>query len=137
LAVLIVGHGIKSTDELKTTLGNLNSEPGAAIFQVTDDLVESEAEYVFASARQKKMPTVFNEEVWAINGATATYGPSYLEMGRLAAHSIDQIFKGKAPAALPIVRARKFDLTINYRAAKFIDLVLPNNILKKADKVIR
>jgi putative tryptophan/tyrosine transport system substrate-binding protein len=137
LSVQIIGHGVKSTDELKTTLGNLNNEPGAAIFQVTDDLVESEAEYVFATARQKKMPTVFNEEVWAINGATVTYGPSYLDMGRLAAHSIAEIFKGKAPAALPIVRASKFDLTINYRGAKFIDLVLPNNIVKKADKVIR
>jgi putative ABC transport system substrate-binding protein len=137
LSVQIIGHGVKSTDELKTTLVNLNNEPGAAIFQVTDDLVESEAEYVFATARQKKMPTVFNEEVWAINGATVTYGPSYLDMGRLAAHSIAEIFKGKAPAALPIVRASKFDLTINYRGAKFIDLVLPNNIVKKADKVIR
>jgi len=137
LGVQIIGHGVKSTDELKTTLGNLNNEPGVAIFQVTDDLVESEAEYFFATARQKKMPTVFNEEVWAINGATVAYGPSYLDMGRLAAHSIAEIFKGKAPTALPIVRASKFDLTINYRAAKFIDLVLPNNILKKADKVIR
>ncbi|HWH76222.1 MAG TPA: ABC transporter substrate binding protein, partial [Candidatus Binatus sp.] len=135
--VQIVGHGIKSTDELKTTLGNLSNEPGAAIFQVTDDLLESEAEYVFATARQKKLPTMFNEEVWAINGATAAYGPNYLEMGRLAARSIDQIIKGKPPASLAIVRATKFDLTINYRAAKFIDLALTNAILKKADKVIR
>ena len=137
IGLQFVGHGIKSSDELKTTLSNLNSEAGAAIFQISDDLVESEAEFVFATARQKKLPTMFNEESWAIAGATAAYGPSYLEMGRHAARIIDQILKGKAPAAIAVVRSDKFDLTINYRAAKYIGLQLPNELLKKADKVIR
>ena len=137
MGLQFVGHGVKSSDELKTTLSNLNSEAGAAIFQVSDDLVESEAEFIFATARQKKLPTMFNEEAWAIAGATTAYGPSYLEMGRHAARIIDQILKGKAPAAIPIVRSDKFDLTINYRAASYIGLQLPNELLKKADKVIR
>lgn len=132
-----VGYGVKSSDELKTTLGNLNSEAGAGIFQINDDLFDSEAEFVFATARQKKLPTMFNEEAWAIAGATAAYGPSYLEMGRLAARIIDQILKGKAPGAIAVVRSSKFDLTINYRAATHIGLQLPNETLKKADKVIR
>ena len=136
-AVQFVGYGIKSTDELKTTLSNLNNEAGAAIFQISDDLVESEAEFVFATARQKKLPTMFNEEAWAIAGATAAYGPSYLEMGRHAGRIIDQIIKGKAPASIAVVRSGKFDLTINYRAAKYIGLQLPSELLKKADKVIR
>ncbi len=137
LGAQFIGHGVKSSDELKTTFANLGSEPGTAIFQITDDLIESEAEFIFATARQKKLPTMFNEETWAITGATAAYGPSYLEMGRHAARMIDQIFKGNAPAAMAIVRSSKFDLTINYRGAKFIGLRLPNALLNKADKVIR
>ena len=137
LAVQLVGHAVKSTDELKTTFSNLSGETGAAVFQITDDLIESEAEFIFANARQKKLPTMFNEEVWAINGATAAFGPSYLEMGRQAGRLIDQIIKGKTPASLAIGRATKFDLTINYRAAKFIGLELPKELLKRADKVIR
>jgi ABC-type uncharacterized transport system substrate-binding protein len=35
------------------------------------------------------------------------------------------------------VQSHKFDLTINYRAANYIGLQLPNEWLKKADKVIR
>ncbi|MBM4297125.1 MAG: hypothetical protein FJ143_05235 [Deltaproteobacteria bacterium] len=132
-----VGYGVKSADELKTTLSNVYSEAGAAIFQISDDLVESEAEFIFATARQKNLPTMFNEEAWAIAGATAAYGPSYLDMGRRAARIVEQILKGKAPAAVPIMRSGKFDLTINYRAANYIGLTLPNSLLKKADKVIR
>jgi putative ABC transport system substrate-binding protein len=137
LAIQLADHGVKSTDELKTTLGNLNYQAGAAIFQIADDLIESEAEFIFATARQKKIPTMFNEESWAINGATAAYGPNYHEMGRHAGKILDLVMKGKPPATLPIERAAKFDLTINYRAAKFIGLELPAPLLKKADKVIR
>jgi putative ABC transport system substrate-binding protein len=137
LAIQLVGHPVRSTDEFKSTFSNLSSETGAGVFQISDDLVESEAEFVFATARQKKLPTMFNEEAWAIAGATAAYGPSYFEMGRQGGRLIDQILKGKTPASLAIVRATKFDLTVNYRAAKFIGLELPNDLLKQANKVIR
>ncbi len=137
MAIVLVAHGVKSIDELKTTLGNLNPQAGAGIFQITDDLIESEAEFIFTTARQKKIPAMFNEESWAINGATAAYGPNYLDMGRRAGGLIELIIKGKPPASLPVERATKFDLTINYRAAKFIGFELPTPLLKKADKVIR
>ncbi|HWP24395.1 MAG TPA: ABC transporter substrate-binding protein, partial [Candidatus Binatia bacterium] len=84
----LVGYGIKSTDELKTTLGGLRGESGMGIFQIADDLFESESEFVFETARRKKLPTLFNEESWAVGGAMAAYGPNYLEMGRLAARLI-------------------------------------------------
>lgn len=137
IGMQLIGHGIKSSDELKTTFGNLVSEARAGVFQISDDLIESEAEFIFSTARQKKLPTMFNEEGWAIAGATAAYGPSYLEMGRHAAGIIDQILKGKAPATIAVVRSRKFDLTINYRGAKYIGLQLPGALLKKANLIIR
>ncbi len=133
----IVGYGIKSADELKTTLSSLRAEPGAALFQVADDLFESEPDFIFATARERKLPTMFNEEAWAIRGALAAYGPSYLEMGRQGASLIDKIIKGEKPPSLPIERASKFDLTLNYRTANFIGFHFSQAMLKKADKVIR
>ena len=131
------GWGIKSADELKTTVGSVRSEPGAGIFQIADDLFESESEFLFATARAKKLPTMFNEEAWAIQGALAAYGPSYLDMGRRAAGLLDRIIKGAPAASLPIERASKFDLTLNYRTANFIGIQFSQAMLKKADKVIR
>ncbi len=58
-------------------------------------------------------------------------------MGRLAARLIDKILKGERPEALPIERATKFDLTLNYRTASFIGVHFPPAILKKADRIIR
>ncbi|MGE5217042.1 MAG: ABC transporter substrate-binding protein [Chloroflexota bacterium] len=135
--VQVVAFRIKSTDELKTTLASLRSDAGAAIFQSPDELVESEAGFLFETARAKKIPTMFNEESWAISGAMAAYGPNYLAMGRQAGRLSDKIHKGETPRSLPIERATKFDLTLNYRTASFIGVPLSKEMLKKAGKVIR
>jgi putative ABC transport system substrate-binding protein len=137
LALHVVNRGVKSADELKASVSATPSEPGAAIFHIPDDLVESEVDFIFETARQKKLPTMFNEEAWAIGGALAAYGPNYYQMGRQAGRLADRILKGRSPGALPVERAAKFDLTLNFRTANIIGLRLSQEILKKADKVIR
>jgi len=137
LALRVVNHGVKSVDELKASVSATPSEQGAAIFHIPDDLVESEVDFIFDSARQKKLPTMFNEEAWAIAGAMAAHGPNYFQMGRQAGRLADRILKGQTRGPVPIQRAAKFDLTLNYRTANIIGLRLSQEILKKADKVIR
>jgi putative ABC transport system substrate-binding protein len=137
LALGISSHGVKSVDELKASVGSTPSEQGTAIFHIPDDLVESEVDFIFDTARQKKLPTMFNEEAWAIAGAMAAHGPNYLHMGRQAGRLVEGILKGQPPAAMPLERAAKFDLTLNYRTANIIGLRLSPEILKKANKIIR
>jgi len=137
LGLEVVEHGTKSNEELKTSLDNLQSGAGDAIFQVPDNLVDSEADFIFQTARQKKLPTMFNEEVWAVKGALGAYGPSNHQMGRQAAGLVDKIFKGQKPENLPVEAARKFDLVVNFRTANAIGLTISPEVLKKADRVIR
>jgi putative ABC transport system substrate-binding protein len=137
LGLEVVEHGTKSNEELKTSLSNLQSGTGDALFQVPDNLVDSEADFIFKTARQKKLPTMFNEEVWAIKGALGAYGPSAYQMGRQAAGLVDKILKRQKPENLPVEATRKFELVINFRTANAIGLTIPPDMLKKADKVIR
>jgi putative tryptophan/tyrosine transport system substrate-binding protein len=100
--------------------------------------VESGADFLFDLARKKKLPTMFNAESWAIRGALASYGPSYYEMGREAARLVQAIVKERRRAeTIPIQRADKFELILNYRTASFIGVPLSRDVLKKADRVIR
>jgi putative tryptophan/tyrosine transport system substrate-binding protein len=133
----IVEHGVKSVEELKATVSGLHTGNREAIFHVPDDLVESQADFIFDTARQKKLPTMYNEESWVIKGALAAYGPNYYEMGHKAAHMVDAILKGQKPRALPVEHAAKYDLTLNYRTVNFLGVSLSQDILKRADRVIR
>lgn len=137
LAIPVIERGVKSADELKTSFAGLATAAGTALFHIPDDLVEGESEFVFASARQKKLPTMFNEESWAVAGATASYGPSYLAMGRRAGQLIGTILRNPKSPLPAIERSEQFDFIVNYRIANFIGLKIAPALLKRADKVIR
>jgi putative tryptophan/tyrosine transport system substrate-binding protein len=137
LGLEVLEHGTKSAEELKTSFDNLETRPGDALFYVQDNLVEGEADFIFRTARQKKLPTMFDEEAWAIRGALGAYGPSHYQMGRQAAGFVDKILKGQKPENLPVEPARKYELVINFRTANAIGLTIPADTLKKADRVIR
>jgi putative tryptophan/tyrosine transport system substrate-binding protein len=55
---------------------------------------------------------------------------------RRAAIYVDKILKGVKPAALAVEQASKYQLIINLKTAKAIDLTIPESFLLRADELI-
>ena len=70
------------------------------------------------------------------SGALMSYGANQDENYRRAASYVDRIFKGAAPSALPVERPSRYQLAINLRTAKALDLTIPGALLAQADDVI-
>jgi putative ABC transport system substrate-binding protein len=133
----VLEYPIKTAKEFKSSLTQMEVNPGDAIFQIADDLVESQGSVLLEEAKKRRMATMFHSEVWASRGSLAAYGPNYHEMGRQAADLVQKILKGAHPKDIAVAHANKFDLAINLRTASSIGLKVPPELLKKADKVIR
>jgi putative ABC transport system substrate-binding protein len=88
-------------------------------------------------AVKHRLPATYARPEFVEAGGLIYYGTSYNDLFRRAAIYVDKILKGAKPADLPVEQPTKFELVINLKAAKQIGLIIPPNVLAKADKIIR
>ena len=86
---------------------------------------------------EHRMPATYARPEYIDAGGLMYYGTSYNDLFRRAAGYVDRILKGAKPADLAVEQPIKFELIVNLRAAKQIDLTIPPNVLARADRVIK
>jgi putative ABC transport system substrate-binding protein len=87
-------------------------------------------------AAQHRVPAVYPYRFYATDGGLVSYGPDTIDPYRRAASYVDRILKGEKPADLPVQAPTKYELVINRKTAKSLDLVLPQAMVARADEVI-
>ena len=91
---------------------------------------------VTSLAARYSLPAVYPYRQFAEIGGPLSYGDDLTDNFRRAASYVDRILKGEKPSALPVQAPVKFELVINLKAAKALDLDVPVHLQQRADEVI-
>jgi putative tryptophan/tyrosine transport system substrate-binding protein len=102
---------------------------GAAAQRVHRDLIVN-------LAARHRLPAVYTDGVFVAAGGLIAYGPERVDLYRSAAGYVDRVLRGEKPADLPVQAPTKYELVVNLKTARALDLTVPDTILARADEVI-
>jgi len=74
--------------------------------------------------------------VVATAGGLISYGADFADQFRRAAGYVDRILKGEKPAELPVQAPTRYELFINLKTAKALNLAISPTVLNRADELI-
>jgi putative ABC transport system substrate-binding protein len=93
-------------------------------------------ELIIALASRHRLPAIYPFRYFATEGGLISYGPNAIEQFRRAASYADRILKGEKPGSLPVQAPTKFELAINLKTAKALNVAVPQTLVSRADEVI-
>jgi putative ABC transport system substrate-binding protein len=137
LGLKFVERHVSSVDELRSALQGLKGLEADAFFYTPDAMVGSQSQFIIDTAKARKLPTMFQDQGLVINGALASYGQNYYELGRLSAKYVQKILSGAHPRDLRVETVEDVELVINLKTAKQLGLSIPPAVLARANKVIK
>jgi putative ABC transport system substrate-binding protein len=70
------------------------------------------------------------------DGGLMSYGTNTDAQYPRAAEYVDKILKGASPSELPVEQPIRFEMLVNLKTARALDLELPPSLLAVADEVI-
>jgi putative ABC transport system substrate-binding protein len=136
LAIEISNAPVQVSDEIEGVIAAQPRNPGGGLIVMPDSFNTVNREPIIALAARYGVPTIYFNRFFSELGGLITYGPDYAEQFRQVPEYIDRILKGDKPADLPIQAPTTFELVINLKTAKALDLDVPPLLLGRADEVI-
>jgi putative ABC transport system substrate-binding protein len=136
LGLQCVDCAIRSEDELNAVLGSVGGELSTGIIVMPDPLLASFRATIIDLAAQQRHPAIYPVRVFPDKGGLMSYGVDLPDQVQRSASYVDRILKGAKPADLPVQAPTRFELVINLKTAKALDLIVPATLLTRADDVI-
>jgi putative tryptophan/tyrosine transport system substrate-binding protein len=87
-------------------------------------------------AAERRLPAIYAAREGVELGGLMSYGANLPNLSRQTALYVDKVLKGVKPAELPVQQPTKFELVINLKTAKSLNLTITRDFLLIADEVI-
>ena len=137
LRITVDPLGVRDPNDIDTALSSMTRTHPDAIFVVSDALTNVNRQRILDFAAAHHIPAMYEFGYYVRDGGLMSYGPSMDDMLERAAMYADRILKGTKPGELPVEQPTRYYLFVNLKAAKALDLTIPQPLLLRADQVIQ
>ena len=127
---------IRRVEDFSTALERAVQARAQGLILLSSPMIFLQRARIASLALQARMPTVSLFTVFPTVGGLMAYGPNFPLLYRQAASYVGRILAGANPGDLPIQRPTKFELVINLRTAKALNIEMAPTLLARADEVI-
>jgi putative ABC transport system substrate-binding protein len=122
--------------EIERAFRRAAAERVGGMVVMSDGSFYTERATITELAAKFRIPAIYPQQGYADAGGLMSYGQKLEYNFFRAATYVDKILKGAKPAELPVEQPANYELVVNRDAASAIDLTLPPELLRRADKVI-
>ena len=122
-------------EELESAFQSLVRQGASALMEAGPNMSTNRGQIISLAARAMT-PMMYEWPEFVKEGGLISYGTDLVDIWWQAGVYAARILAGEKPADLPVVQASKFDLLINVRTARMLDLIVPATLLALADEVI-
>ena len=136
LGLKVSSVSAKDRASLGKALDSLEKSPPDTLV-ATDALAVQLAAELIKQATALRIPVVHFWPGTAEQGALLSYQADVHDNFRRAAGYVDKILKGTRPSDLPIYQSARYELVVNVKVARTLELTLPPSFLARADRVIQ
>jgi putative ABC transport system substrate-binding protein len=136
LGVMLQPQAVSDPDQFNGAFATIVAKRAQALIMVVDPLTVRYRERLVELAMRDRLPTMYGFREFVDAGGLIAYGVNVPHLCRRAAVYVDKIIKGVTPAELPVEQPTRFELVINLKTAKALDLEIPPMLLARADEVI-
>jgi len=136
LKVDVTALNIRNADDFEPAITNFARGPDDGLIVGASALAATHRRHFLEVVARHRLPAIYEQGVFIADGGLMSFAPNLIDQFRRAAGYVDRILKGEKPADLPVQVPTKYELLINLKTAKALDLIVPNTLLARADEVI-
>jgi putative ABC transport system substrate-binding protein len=136
LGISVLPAAVNAAQDLPRRFDEMTAAGADAYFVLADPVTNAMRADIAALALLHGLPGAAQVRSYVEAGVLLSYAASLSAAQKRAAVFVDKILKGAKPADLPVEQPTTFELVVNLKTAKALDIEIPPSILARADEVI-
>ncbi len=125
----VIKTPVQNEEDIERAVTAFAAEPGGGLIVLPPALLPPERQVLNRLAVHYRLPVIYQDRSFAVEGGLLSYGADMVDMHRHGAPPyVDRILRGAKPGDLPVQFPTKFQLVVNLKTAKAMRLTIPESL---------